>query len=89
MRFSRRGFFGTIAVTFLAPYLPVPRPNTILDCIGDGTIGGIDRATYSFWRNRRISPTQFDDAYLEREIREAYVRVARFNRQQKSISRMM
>ncbi|MGH7177864.1 MAG: hypothetical protein ACREJC_10820 [Tepidisphaeraceae bacterium] len=61
MTLSRRGFFGVVAAAFAStrpvlewcaktttPFQPL---NAV---IGDGTIGGIDRATFSFWRNQGL-----------------------------------
>jgi hypothetical protein len=59
---NRRGFFtrlaGCLAGTALARYLPTP-PLTfkgiplVFDEARVGTVGAIDRATYSFWRNQQ------------------------------------
>lgn len=61
-KWSRRGFlalFGTgIAGAVVAVKVPFVQTGngytvgSIADAVGDGTIGGITRSTFSFWRNQ-------------------------------------
>ena len=64
MRLGRRGFIGAITaaitatvagpLSFLAPepFTSLGLQSIIAETPGDGTIGGINRATFTFWRNQ-------------------------------------
>ena len=65
---TRRGFFGA-----LAALVGVTATGRVLEArsiretaaawsslpYGDGTVGGINRATFSFWRNQQVSDPEF------------------------------
>jgi hypothetical protein len=71
---SRRGFFGALAAT-LAAVLPSRPFRTV--AFGDAEmfsgIGGINTATYSFWRNQG---TNAFDTLDESTMRDIYTRCA-------------
>ena len=56
---TRRSFFGTIAAALAGAAVAPPviessyvrNTTSLAAIIGDGTVGGINRATFSFWRN--------------------------------------
>ena len=77
MKISRRGLFGLCAAAIAAPFVPVPTVAAtgiravILDAPTCGTMGGINRATFSFWRNQGTSdPHAFDN--LRTSMRDVY-----------------
>lgn len=69
MKLTRRGFFGTITAAYLARFAPTPiiaLPNdglnaVVLSAPESGTVGGISRATFSFWRNQQVSCHSTDE----------------------------
>ncbi len=72
---KRREFLGSLVALVVAPFVPTPAP-LVLDAYASlpmSTIGmydGIERSTYSFWRNQGTA----DLTHLKAEMREIYNR---------------
>ena len=70
MTLTRRGFFGSIIAAFAARLAPTVE--WVQNTTGIPCIGGIDVATYKFWRNQSV-----DCPMNEAELGRAYDECAR------------
>lgn len=82
MKLTRRALFGIVAAAVAAPFAAplvgsINRatlssfdvPTAVLDAPTSGTYGGIERATFSFWRNR-----QGEELHMGVDLRDAMSR---------------
>lgn len=80
MRVTRRGLFGVVlgalvgarvAPSALASWGGYTAADiTPLDAAEFSAVGGINRATFSFWRNQQVGASSFDA--LQKSMREIY-----------------